>query len=195
MLKPEHFSYQCPLKISDLEKTEDGHFCAKCSKDIHDLSDCSIEDIIELQRRKGSICGFVRAVSLTSMVGLAACSKSGDQASQDHASGADATPGKHAELIGEVTITDDDIAQPEADQPETPEKDGDSTVTPDGKPPRKPAKPDVIDAIPDVIDAIPDVIEIDGPVLLGIICPPDQLKPEKPEEPKALDPHRDGSPG
>ena len=180
MLKPEHFSYKCPLQLSDLDKTDGGHFCAKCSKDIYDLSDCSIDEIIELQRRKGSICGFVRAVGLTSMVGLAACS--------DENASNDAQP----DLIGEVDVLVDPVPAPEPPTPVEPDKsdksdkaskDDDSTVTTDGKPPQKPAKPDILK---------PEVIEIDGPVLLGIVCPPEDLKPKEPE---ALDPHREGSPG
>jgi len=184
MLKPEHFSYKCPLQLSDLNKTDDGHFCAKCSKDIYDLSDCSIDEIIELQRRKGSICGFVRAIGVTSMVGLAACSKSGKEAANGAASDTDAKPViEQPEIMGEICIPDQGAPKPEEAKPEkTPQEDG-STVGTGGEQPKKPEKPEIIE-----VEGPP----IEGPVLMGIICPPDQLKPQ---DPKPLDPHREGSPG
>lgn len=181
MLKPDHFSYKCPLTISDLETTEDGaHFCAKCSKDIHDLTDCSIDEVIELQRRKGSICGFVRAVSVTSMVGLAACSSSGDESASNEDSNSNpeveqqATPVKaQPEIIG-IPVSPEKEA-PEAEEPTNAE---DNTVKAEPQP-EAPVK------------VQPEIIE--RPKLMGKICPPDQLKPEKPEG-EALDPNREDSP-
>ena len=184
MLKPEHFSFKCPLKISDLEKTEDGHFCAKCSKDIHDLTDCSIEEVRELQRRKGSICGFVRAVSVTSMVSLAACSKNGT-ASQKENQGNPETPPQsipveiQPELMGDICIPEELTPKPPAEP--KPGGDGNAQI---GSPGETPAQPKDTEVIKPLI--------VEPPILMGKICPPERLKPE---EPKPLDPHRDGSPG
>jgi len=185
MLKPHHFSFKCPLKISDLEKTEDGHFCAKCSKDIYDLTDCSLEEVIELQRRKGSLCGFVRALSLTSMVGLAACSDT-EKTSQTESGNSNTAPtpeqsvpvNVHPELMGDICIPEHEVPKP-APNPA----------------PQEEASPAPDDAQADAgdkpVEPKPEVIQIRGE-LMGKICVPQQLIPE---EPKPLDPHREGSPG
>ena len=180
MLKPHHFSYQCPLKISDLEETKDGHFCAKCSKDIHDLSDCSIEEVLELQRRKGSICGFVRAVSVTSMVGLAACSKS-DEAQPGNEGASNSKPNQeqaipidvHPELMGDICIPEEELPKPPVEQ--APKDDGAQADTK-----VEPAEEDLIQVKP-----------IEVPVLMGVICLPEDQAPKKPEQ---LDPNREDSP-
>lgn len=182
MLKPEHFSYKCPLKLSDLDQTDGGHFCAKCSKDIYDLTDCSLEEIVQLQRRKGSICGFVRAVGVTSMVGLAACSD--ENSANDAQPDVDAKPGiQQSEIMGEICVPEKEISRPEPAKPEKTPEENDSTVSAGGKTPEKPAKPQVIEA---------EVLEIHRPMVLGKICPENELLPDQPE---ALDPHREGSPG
>ena len=185
MLKPEHFSYKCPLKISDLEETENGHFCAKCSKDIHDLTDCSLDEIRELQRRKGSICGFVRAISVTSVVSLAACSDEENAGNKGNANPGEAQPApvEQPELMGDICIPEELAPKP---KPENAHGKDDSTAATGGK---------ETDKAPD-----PEISEIKGPpikeeVLLGKICPQNELIPEKPEAPKPLDPDREGSPG
>ncbi|MDX1680389.1 MAG: hypothetical protein R3242_06635 [Akkermansiaceae bacterium] len=186
MLKPEHFSFKCPLRISDLEKTGDGgHFCAKCSKDIHDLTDCSIEEVIELQRRKGSICGFVRAVSVTSLVSLAACSDEENAAKHQDEGKIPPKPEVpekiQPELMGDICVPEEEAPKPRPEPKPAPD---DSTV--ENQPPPNGEEPQVIN---------PDDVEINPPVLLGVICPQEDLDPGDPEELKPLDPHREGSPG
>ena len=186
MLKPEHFSYKCPLKISDLEETENGHFCAKCSKDIHDLTDCSLDEIRELQRRKGSICGFVRAIGVTSMVSLAACSDEENAGNNGpgNPNAPEGQPIEQPELLGDICIPEENNPKPKPG-PEPAPAGNDSTA--DINPQPDPAQP-----IPKVRE-----IEIIRPMMLGKICPQNELIPEPPEEPesKPLDPHREGSPG
>jgi len=184
MLKPHHFTYKCPLKISDLEQTDGGYFCAKCSKDIHDLTDCSLDEVRELQRRKGSICGFVRAVSVTSLVGLAACSKSGEEANRgakpdDNSKPAveQPIPVETPELMGDVCVPEEDIPSPPAQELPA----GDKPVSDTG------AKT----TLPPERELPVEIRPIERPMIMGIICPPEQLVPE---EPKQLDPDRDDSP-
>ena len=69
-----YLSYKCLLKWSDLKHSEDGSFCNKCQREIYDLTDCSIEDIAQLQREKGAICGLVPVIAASALLALASCS-------------------------------------------------------------------------------------------------------------------------
>ncbi|MGB0744790.1 MAG: hypothetical protein ACPGSB_09715 [Opitutales bacterium] len=73
-ISSKHLSYKCPLKWSDLAHDGEAHYCNQCEREILDLTDCSIDDVMELQKEKGLICGLVRAAAVSSLVGLSACS-------------------------------------------------------------------------------------------------------------------------
>ena len=68
-LTPDHFAFRCPMNWDEMPASENGRYCGKCGKEVFDLSNCSIDEVIALQRRHGSICGSIRvavaAVSLT----------------------------------------------------------------------------------------------------------------------------------
>ena len=78
-LNENHFSFKCPMNWDDMTPSSNGRFCGKCSKEVHDLTNCSLDEIRELQRRKGSICGMIRILSTATVaatsLGLAACKK------------------------------------------------------------------------------------------------------------------------
>jgi hypothetical protein len=76
-LTENHFSFKCPMNWDEMQVSENGRYCGKCRKEVLDLTGCSIDEVIALQRKHGAICGSIRvavaAVSLTA----AACHSSG----------------------------------------------------------------------------------------------------------------------
>ncbi len=71
----KHLSFACPMQFEEMPSSENGRFCHKCSKEVFDLTDCSLDDVIALQKKHGSICGAVRntAVIAAAAASLASC--------------------------------------------------------------------------------------------------------------------------
>lgn len=59
-LTERHFSFKCPMDFTAMQPSANGAFCSKCSKEVFDLTDCSIDEVIALQRKHGRICGSIR---------------------------------------------------------------------------------------------------------------------------------------
>lgn len=78
-LNESHFSFKCPMNWDDMSPSANGRFCGKCSKEVYDLTNCSLDEIRELQTRKGSICGMIRIMSTATVaaasLSLAACNE------------------------------------------------------------------------------------------------------------------------
>ena len=78
-LNESHFSFKCPMNWDDMSPSSNGRFCSKCSKEVYDLTNCTLDEIRELQSRKGSICGMIRIMSTATVaaasLSLAACKK------------------------------------------------------------------------------------------------------------------------
>jgi hypothetical protein len=167
MLQPHHFTFKCPLKLSDLDQSNGGYYCNQCRKDIHDLTDCSLDEIRDLQRRKGAICGFIRVVGVSSMMGLAACSKPGSDGKD---------PGKEAKNskpIEEQPILMGDVCVPKEEAP---------PAVPEGQVPvetppvqAEPEEPQAPNAEVPPAQPVP-------PVMMGMICPPEHLNAPPPPE-------------
>lgn len=98
-LTSEHLSYRCPLKWEDFSHADGEHYCHKCERTILDLTECTIEDAIELQKRNGLICGFVTLAGAAALSGLSSCSpakethNSGQSDSQEVVEGSIPVPG------------------------------------------------------------------------------------------------------
>jgi len=74
-LTKEDFSFVCPLNIEDMNVVDGGHFCDKCEKKIHDVTNMSQEDFQTLKRNSENICVSIKKVAAVSLVlGLSACS-------------------------------------------------------------------------------------------------------------------------
>ncbi len=80
MKKPitkEHFSFICPMNWDDMAPSENGRFCSKCSKEVYDLTECSLDELRELQRKRGKVCGMIKATGAAAVaaasMGSAAC--------------------------------------------------------------------------------------------------------------------------
>jgi hypothetical protein len=59
------------MEISGNEK-----FCGKCRKEVFDLTNCSIDEVIALQRKNGPICGSIRVAKIAAVavsLSAAAC--------------------------------------------------------------------------------------------------------------------------
>lgn len=72
-LTPAHFTFRCPMVWDDMPASEHGRFCGKCRKEVHDLSNCSIDEVIALQRKHGPICGSIKVAVAAVSLATAAC--------------------------------------------------------------------------------------------------------------------------
>ncbi|MEO5714490.1 MAG: hypothetical protein ABIT37_13470 [Luteolibacter sp.] len=63
-LTDQHFSFKCPMDFNAMQPSANGVFCGKCRKEVFDLTDCSIDEVIALQRKYGTICGSIRIIPL-----------------------------------------------------------------------------------------------------------------------------------
>ncbi len=73
----KHFSFKCPMDFTAMKPSENGVFCDRCSREVFDLTDCSIDEVIALQRKHGRICGSIRLMPLAATavaLSTAACS-------------------------------------------------------------------------------------------------------------------------
>lgn len=77
-LTDKDFSFKCPMSWDDMEDSTSGKFCSKCRKEVFDLTNCSVDEVRDLQEKHGSICGSIR-VAQAAVVALslsaAACQK------------------------------------------------------------------------------------------------------------------------
>ena len=74
-LTKEDFSFVCPLKTADMRAVDGGYFCGKCEKKVHDVSNFSNEEFIELSKKSENLCITFKKVATVSLVlGLSACS-------------------------------------------------------------------------------------------------------------------------
>lgn len=80
-LTPDHFSFKCPMRWEEMAPSENGKFCGRCRKEVFDLTDCSVDEVIALQRKHGSICGSIHVVQAAAAVAVslsaAACQNGG----------------------------------------------------------------------------------------------------------------------
>lgn len=66
-LTENHFSFKCPMNWDEMEVSINGRFCDKCRKEVFDLTNCSIDEVIALQRKHGSICGSIRVAQVAAV--------------------------------------------------------------------------------------------------------------------------------
>ncbi len=78
-LTENHFVFKCPMKWDAMALTANGRFCGKCRKEVFDLSNCSIDEVIALQRKHGSICGSIRVATVAVSLATAACQPAATQ--------------------------------------------------------------------------------------------------------------------
>jgi len=75
-LTEHHFSFKCPMNWDEMDVSGGGRHCGKCQKQVVDLTNCSIDDVIALQRKHGPICGSIRMAQATAValsLSAAAC--------------------------------------------------------------------------------------------------------------------------
>lgn len=76
-LTENHFSFKCPMNWDEMTVSDNGRYCGKCRKEVFDLTNCSIDEVIALQRKHGSICGSItvmRIAAVSASLSAAACS-------------------------------------------------------------------------------------------------------------------------
>ena len=77
ILIKKDFSFICPLNRDDFEVIEGGHYCDICQEKVFDVTNCSFEEIEQLQKKHGTICVSVKTAIVTAglALGLASCDK------------------------------------------------------------------------------------------------------------------------
>lgn len=63
-LTENHFSFKCPMNWEAMDASANGRFCSKCRKEVFDLTNCTIDEVIALQREHGPICGSIRVAQV-----------------------------------------------------------------------------------------------------------------------------------
>lgn len=66
-LTENHFSFKCPMNWEEMEVSGNGRFCNKCRKEVLDLTNCSVDEVIALQRKHGPICGSIRVAQVAAV--------------------------------------------------------------------------------------------------------------------------------
>ena len=69
-LNDSHFSFKCPMSFEGMTPSENGRFCDRCRKEVFDLTDCSVEEVVALQKKHGPICGSIRTAQAAAVVAL-----------------------------------------------------------------------------------------------------------------------------
>ena len=82
-LTEQHFSFKCPMDFEQMEISGNGRHCSKCQKQVFDLTHCSIDEVIDLQRKHGSICGSIKVAQVAAValsLSAAACRTTASEA-------------------------------------------------------------------------------------------------------------------
>jgi hypothetical protein len=75
-LSNAHFSFKCPMNWDEMEVSGSGRHCGKCQKQVFELTNCSIDDVISLQKKHGAICGSISVAVVAISLSAAACQPS-----------------------------------------------------------------------------------------------------------------------
>jgi hypothetical protein len=75
-LTEKHFAFKCPMNWDEMEVSGSGRHCFKCQKQVFDLTNCSIDEVIALQEKHGPICGSIKMAQVAAVaisLSAAAC--------------------------------------------------------------------------------------------------------------------------
>jgi len=61
------------MNWDEMEVSGDSRHCLKCNKHVFDLTNCSIDEVIALQRKHGPICGSIKLAAIALSLSTAAC--------------------------------------------------------------------------------------------------------------------------
>ena len=64
------------MNWDEMEVSANGRHCGKCRKHVFDLTNCSIDEVIALQRKHGPICGSIKVAQVAAVaisLSAAAC--------------------------------------------------------------------------------------------------------------------------
>src|SRR6478672_2399001 len=79
-LAERHFAFKCPMNWDEMEPSANGRFCNRCRKEVYDLTNCSVDEVIALQRKHGPICGSIKVAVAAITLSAAACRTTGPPA-------------------------------------------------------------------------------------------------------------------
>ncbi len=111
-ISQKQLSFICPVKFAEMPESANGRFCDQCNKEVFDLSDCTLEEAIELQRKHGSICGFVRTTAIVATtaatIGLVSCETTQSQNPESGKAGAcTGSPNLPSGVLGSLPLVED----------------------------------------------------------------------------------------
>ncbi len=90
------------MNWDEMDVTDNGRFCGKCRKEVLDLTNCSIDEVIALQRKHGPICGSIKVAAVAISLSAAACQNQ----NQDRTTGAPMPQGPHNSISGGIWPAD-----------------------------------------------------------------------------------------
>jgi hypothetical protein len=90
------------MNWDEMDATENGRFCGKCRKEVLDLTNCSIDEVIALQRKHGPICGLIKVAAVAISLSAAAC----QNPTQDRTTGAPMPPRPSNSISGGIWPAD-----------------------------------------------------------------------------------------
>ena len=61
------------MNWDEMQVSANGRFCGKCRKEVFDLTNCSMDEVIALQKKHGAICGSIRVAAVAFTLSAAAC--------------------------------------------------------------------------------------------------------------------------
>jgi len=74
-LTKKDFSFVCPMKTADMREVEEGYFCAKCDKNIYDVSNFTQKEFLKLKANNHDLCITFKKVAVVSLaLSFVACS-------------------------------------------------------------------------------------------------------------------------
>ena len=109
-LTENHFSFKCPMNWNEMSVSDNGHFCSKCRKEVFDLTNCSIDEVIALQKKHGPICGSIRVAQVAAVavsLSAAAC----QNGTPERTTGM--IPPRGEKSSGPYTVSGGDVLPPE----------------------------------------------------------------------------------
>ena len=73
-LTEKDFEFICPVKTSDMTAIEEGYFCDKCDKKVHDVSEYTNNELNTLKTNNSGLCiNFKKIVTTTLILNATLC--------------------------------------------------------------------------------------------------------------------------
>ena len=72
----ENFSFICPMQWDDMQASKNGRFCGKCQQEVIEVTDCSVEEVTNMQKKDPHLCVAIKTLVTASMaLTMTACTQ------------------------------------------------------------------------------------------------------------------------